>query len=130
MQTFDPTNEPRGYHVYPAPTRRLRRFDNINQSAKSCKALTPCVAIMPDGSQVIFRKTKDNVTTETIVGKTINIRRRTLKTDIATTLDRAERLGLNLTNVAQSYRNRRDNGYTLDNVTETNETYSFHGAEV
>lgn len=130
MRQVDPTDEPRGYTVYPTPNRRLRRFDHANQSAKRCVALSPCIATLADGTQVEFKKRRNNTVSVIEVGKSVNIRKRRLYADISRTIDTAERCGLNITNVTNEYRTRHDNGYQHDTTTITNETYSFRGSEV
>src|SRR4051794_10468945 len=100
VQNVDPTVEPRGYTVYPQPTRRLRRFDHTNQSAKRCVALTPCIATLADGTQVEFKKRRNKTVSVTPVGRTLsNVRHRPLYADISRTITVAERVGLNLDNV-------------------------------
>jgi CRP-like cAMP-binding protein len=105
---YDPTTEPRGYHKYPTPTRRLRRFDHLNSTrvyGSGTRALTKCEVIVPT-----------NV---------VKIKHRELRSDITTYLDVADRVGLDAANVARLYRERRDNGYLAptDVKIETNATF-------
>lgn len=134
----DPTDETRGFTRMPPSTRNLLRKNDTTTApffrgatAKRCKALTPCVVTLADGTQYEMRVRKDSVElTPPKFGATVDIRRRTLKRTISETLLLAEYHGMNLDNVANSYRTRRDNGYQLETSIETNETYSFRGQEV
>lgn len=129
-RNYDPTDEPRGYHVYPTPTRRLRRFNHINQSAKSAVALTACEVVAPDGTRTMFRKVRGRVVTETTTpGTPVTIhRKRAPRTDLGTTLMRAESLGLNVLAVRDEYRHRTDNGYARTTTVEILTNATFRGA--
>lgn len=127
---YDPTDEPRGYHRYPTPTRRLRRFEHTNQSAKSAVALTKCETIHADGSRTVFRKVRGKVTSVTLAPSTpVTIhRKRAPRTDLGTTLMRAESLGLNVLTVRDEYRHRTDNGYARTTTVDILTNATFRGA--
>lgn len=130
----DPTNEQRGW-IRTTPSKRNLLVKNDNSApffrgatAKSTVALTKCVRIFPDGTRVEFKKSRKsgNVTIEEYVPSTpVKVRHRTLRADLSTYLDVADRVGLNAQNVATEYRYRRDNGYALPTevAVETNATF-------
>lgn len=134
----DPTNEQRGYiRTKPATRGLLVKNDSYSApffrgaTARRCKALTPCIVTLADGTSYEFKKAKTSKEVYLApLAKSVRIRHRTLYADISRTLDVAERCGYNLDNVANQYRTRRDNGYHYDKTITTNETYSFRGTEV
>ncbi len=137
MRASDPTNEPRGFTRLPASKRGLLVKTDTTTSpffrgatAKRCKALTPCVVTLADGTQYELRKSKSQptLTKVTAPGTTVKTRHRRLRGPITDYIAVADRVGLNPNNVAMQYRYRRDNGYSLptDVAIETNAT--FRGA--
>jgi len=124
--SYDPTDEPTGFTRMRPKTRHLKRFSHT-QNRNRTIALSPCVATLPDGSQVIIRKSRNDKRMDlTPVGKSVKIRRRILKAEITTYIEYAERYHLNARRVAELFRTRRDNGYMIEhrivNI-ETNATF-------
>lgn len=121
---YDPTDEPTGFTRMRPKNRNLKRFRHLQNRTRTI-ALSECVATLADGSQVVIRKSNKKVYL-TPANKTVKVRRRTLKSDISTYVDYAERYGLNARRVAELYRTRADNGYILEQRTvnvETNATF-------
>lgn len=106
---YDPTDEARGWHKYPKPNRRLRRFGHIQENRNRTVALT-------------------KMTTVTY-GKNVKIRNRELLADITVYLAIADRVGLDVANVAKLYRYRRDNGYVVPTAVEITNNSTFRGGD-
>lgn len=112
----------RVYHVTTVPSHRLP-----NRKRVSTIGLTDCVSTMPDGSTRIVRKLNNKLTTTPVESaRVVQVNnKRTLLGPITTYIEVAERVGLNAARVAELYRYRRDNGYSLstDVAIETNATF-------
>jgi hypothetical protein len=123
---YDPTNEPTGFTRMRPKTRNLQRFKHL-QNRNRTIALSECVATFADGSTAtVSKRRKDKKVYLTPPNKTVSVRRRTLRADITTYIEIAERFGLNPRHVAELYRTRADNGYILEQRTvnvETNATF-------
>jgi hypothetical protein len=109
MNNFDPTDEARGWHKYPKPRRRLRRFDHL-QGRDRTIALTKVVSWTPSTPVDIHRH-------------------RAPRTDIGTTLARAESLGLNIINVRDQYRYRVNNGNCNPTTVDILTNATFRGGD-
>ena len=130
MERADRSQIPRGYSKLNPPTRHLRVFDHVNVSAKSTKALTPCISTLPDGTQRVFRKTNSKSVKSEPIAKSVTIhRRRAPKYDLGTILIRAESLGLDTYAVRDEYRNRIDNGYSRDTIVNIETNATFRGSD-
>lgn len=102
---YDPTDTERGWHRYPQPNRRLRRFEHL-QGHDRTVALTKCVSF-----------------------KLVTLHRhRAPRTDIGSTLLRADELGLDVNYVRDEYRRRVDNGGGRPNLVNIETNATFRGA--
>lgn len=112
------------YHVTTIPQykHRRRKHDRVI-------ALSDCVSIMPDGSTRIIRKNSTKVQL-TPPNKRVKIRRRSLKAPLTVYVALAEHYGLNPRTVAEQFRYRRDNGYSIeDRIVNIEMNATFRGGD-
>lgn len=133
----DPTNEQRGFIRVNVSKRGLLVKNDTTTApffrgatAKSCKALTPCIATRADGTQYLVVKTRKRRAKVVKVEPTVKvkIRQLILRGPITDYLDVADRVGLNAQNVANEYRYRRDNGYQVEVDVPIESNATFRGA--
>lgn len=129
MIQFDPTDEARGFTRVPPKTRHLRRHRQREYTGSRTIGLTKCEIVAADGTRHTFTKSRAGVVrTKIVPSTTVKIRHRTLRGPVTDYIAVADRVGLDAKSVADEYRYRRDNGYSLPTEVKIETNATFRGA--